>query len=342
MYPVLEINLAKLKHNTEVITEMIKDFGGITFAVTKVVGGEPKIGQTLLAGGALGLADSRLSNIIKLRQAGINAPILLLRSPALSEIEQVVSLTDISLNSEKQVLSVLNHEAAKQQKMHGVILMTDLGDGREGVSPDQLANLVKYTRELSNLFIYGIGTNLACFSGEIPTLEHMRKLIGLRSLVGNDVQYLSGGNSSGLYLLIRNLRDKPWLSKINHWRIGESIFLGYDITTKEALPNCYQDACLLKAEVIEVQEKAVVNYAKAVRIVVALGLQEIGAGRLYPCDPRFRIMGSSSDHLVIVSESPDSHMIKVGSIITFALDYQSLLATATSPYVTITYNNDCL
>ena len=342
MYPILEINLAKLKHNTEAITKMIKDFGGITFAVTKVVGGEPEIGQALLAGGARGLADSRISNIIKLRQAGITAPILLLRSAALSEIKQVISLTDISLNSEKQVLLALNNEAVVQQKRHGVILMTDLGDGREGVSPDRLVDLAEYAKELSQLFIYGIGTNLACFSGETPTLEHMRKLVDLSRLIGNDVQYISGGNSSGLYLLTSNQWDKPWLKEINHWRIGESIFLGCDITTKEPLRNCYQDVCMLKAEVIEVQEKAVANYPKTVRIVVALGRQEIGAGRLYPSNSRFRIIGTSSDHLVLVSESPDSHTNKVGSIITFALDYQSLLATATSPYVTITFNNDCL
>ena len=57
---------------------------------------------------------------------------MLIRIPMLSEIEDVVRLTELSLNSEMEVLEALNAEAGKQGKKHKVILMADLGDLREG------------------------------------------------------------------------------------------------------------------------------------------------------------------------------------------------------------------
>ncbi len=341
MRPILTINLEKLKENTKLITGMVRRVGGVPFAVVKVVGGLPEIGQALLVAGAEGLADSRLDNIIKLRQGGITASIILLRSPALSQIQQVISFTDVSLNSEKQVLAALSHEAGAQQRKHGVILMVDLGDGREGVPPNDLVDLVRFTERLPHIYVYGIGTNFTCFSGEIPTPEHMRKLVHLKESFNNNIRFLSAGTSSGLYLLGSPLETNPWLRKINHWRIGESLFLGANITTKEPLPGCYQDACLLNAEVIEVQTKALTGFPKSRRIVVALGLQELGAGKVKPLDPKLKIVGLSSDHLVLVSDAQEGHTIKVGDILTFSLDYQSLLAVATSPYVAIKYS-DCL
>ena len=142
-------------------------------AVTKVVGGDPTCAKALLAGGAQGLADSRLINIKKLRQAGIAVPILLLRSPALSEIQEVIDLVDISLNSDITVLQALNSEAGRRGKIHQVILMVDLGDEREGVVPEQLGRLVQFTRQLENISICGLGTNLACLGTALPTQETM-------------------------------------------------------------------------------------------------------------------------------------------------------------------------
>jgi len=323
VWPVLEINLAKLKQNTTVINQQIESLGGSMFAVTKVVGGNVQVAQALLSAGAAGLADSRLQNIRKLRQGGITAPIMLLRSPALSEIEQVIQLVDISLNSEPEVLAALNREAERQGKKHQVLLMVDLGDGREGVAPASLPDLVRYTKQLSYLSIYGIGTNLACLSGAKPTSENMQQLVDLYQPYKEEVPYLSGCNSSGLHLVF----TQQWpdtLRLINHWRIGESLFFGWDILTKEPLPQCFQDVCLLHAEVIEAHQS---------RAVVALGLEETGCGQVRPVDPRFSIYGVSSDHLVVKVKAGVE--TRVGQIISFALDYQSLLAAAGSAYVEV-------
>ncbi len=49
-----------------------------------------------------------------------------------SQAEDVVRYADISLNSELETISALGAEAVKQNKVHNVVLMADLGDLREG------------------------------------------------------------------------------------------------------------------------------------------------------------------------------------------------------------------
>ena len=53
----------------------------------------------------------------------------------------MIEYTDLSLNSEN-CSSGTSKVASRQGKTHKVIVMTDLGDGREGVAPAHLADLV--------------------------------------------------------------------------------------------------------------------------------------------------------------------------------------------------------
>ena len=69
-------------------------------AVTKCVCGDPDIVRAILAGGVRTIAESRLDNVRRIREAGIGCDILLLRLPALSQVDDVVALTQSSLNSE--------------------------------------------------------------------------------------------------------------------------------------------------------------------------------------------------------------------------------------------------
>jgi predicted amino acid racemase len=330
VFPKLVINLAKLEHNAKVINQQIASLGGTMFAVTKVVGGDPNCARAVLAGGASGLADSRLRNIMRMKQAGIDSQFLLLRAPGLSEIEEVVSLADISLNSDKQVLQALNQEAGRQGRTHQVILMVDLGDGREGVLPEELEMLVNFTLSLDHLKIYGIGTNLACLGMAVPTVENMEALIDLYNRVNNGmIKYLSGCNSSSLHLVAAGSWHQG-LRAVNHWRIGESIYFGWDILTKQPLPGCYQDVCRLEVEVIEVKRQAG-------RVILAAGSEEIGRGSIAPLDPGLTIVGISSDH--IAADYQSGVNLEVGSAAAFTLDYQSLLAAANSPYVKVEFVN---
>jgi len=82
--PRLEVDLGKIRHNTRVIVGTCKPYGIEVIGVTKGVSAMPQVGKAMLECGAVGLADARIRNIDKLRAAGIDAKIMLLRLPRIS------------------------------------------------------------------------------------------------------------------------------------------------------------------------------------------------------------------------------------------------------------------
>src|SRR4030066_933375 len=101
--PGLESALAKIGHN---VREMVRLYGakgvGIV-GVTKGVLGDPIIAAVFARNGISVLADSRIANLQRMREAGIRATRLLLRMPPLSEAAAGVRQTEISPNSELAV-----------------------------------------------------------------------------------------------------------------------------------------------------------------------------------------------------------------------------------------------
>ena len=59
------------------------------------------------------IGDSRIDNLGRLRQAGIETTMVLIRTPVPSQAEQVVRFADISLNTEISVLEELSRFARK-------------------------------------------------------------------------------------------------------------------------------------------------------------------------------------------------------------------------------------
>ena len=117
---------------------------------------------------------------------------------------------------------------------------------------------------------------------------------------------ISGGNSSALHVMRCGQWSGTWTSLINNLRIGESAFLGWDIVDKTPLPGCCQDVCRLMAEVIEVQVKPTPQ-KRGSEAVVALGRQDIGAGRVWPISAGMEVVGVTSDHLVLEVGSAAQH-----------------------------------
>ena len=69
--PRIEIDLNKIRHNTRCLVARLKSRGIKVTAVTKAFCGHLKIAQAMHDGGAVGLAEARISNVEKLRKAGI-------------------------------------------------------------------------------------------------------------------------------------------------------------------------------------------------------------------------------------------------------------------------------
>jgi predicted amino acid racemase len=347
--PRVTIDLAKVEENARAVTTLCTGHGIAVTGVTKGVCGHPGVARAMLRGGCVSLGESRMENVARLRAAGVETPVMLLRVPPLSAVEEVVAGVDVSLNSELAVLRGLSDAAGRRGRVHDVIVMVDLGDLREGVWPDDLVPFVRELLALPGVRLAGLGANLTCYGGVVPTETNMGRLVRSAEAVerafGLGLRWLSGGNSSALPLIAAGRMP----ARVNHVRIGEAILLGRETIHRTPWPGTCQDAFLLRAEVIEEKVKPSVPIGERAedafgqhpafpergaveRALVNVGREDVVVEGLVPLDPRLTILGASSDYL-IVDVSAAAGAVRVGDELAFAPNYAALLALMSSPYV---------
>ncbi len=345
--PRLEIDLEKIYHNARTLVDRLAQRGISVTGVTKAALGSAEIVATLLEAGVKRLGDSRIENIESMRIGQRSAPMTLIRSPMLSQAQRVVRSADVSCNSEIEVIRKLSLAAQQAECHHGVVLMVELGDLREGIMPDDLLDCVRETLTLPNINFKGIGTNLACRSGIAPDARNMAMLTELAEQIETTfdqrVEIVSGGNSANLQWVFSGAE----IGRINDLRLGEAILLGCETLHRQPLDGLYTDAIILTAEVIEAKLKptlpsgqitqnafgeipVVTDRGQVTQVILAIGRQDTDPDGLH-APVGIEVMGGSSDHLILESEYDD---LSVGSEVTFQLNYSALVRSMTSPYVT--------
>jgi predicted amino acid racemase len=343
--PRIEITLSQIEHNARTLSELYGQQGISLMGVSKAVLGEPLIAEAMIRGGVKFIADSRLENIQRMRNARISAQFVLLRT-APSQAESIIENVDISLNTELDTLEKLNYYAAEQNKIHQIILMVEMGDLREGIMPDDIFLFIEKVLDLPQLKIIGLGCNLACYGGIKPDQQKMRQLSALTEAVEKKFQIhlslISGGNSAN-YEWYKSTKN---VGRINNLRLGESILLGCEPVKGQAIPQLHTHAFKLIAEVIESKVKPSLPFGKIGRdafgnipvfrdrnthrrAIIALGKQDTLISGLSP-NQDLEILGASSDHLLLDCKNS---FLKVGVGVNFNLDYGSLLTAMTSPFI---------
>jgi predicted amino acid racemase len=345
--PRIETDVDKLERNTRTLVDRLIPAGIRVTGVTKAVLGSPEIGAAMLRGGASGLGDSRVPNLDRL--AGLDRSVLrtLIRSPMLSQTRRVVAVADVSLNTEFAVLAALDCAAFDAKRTHGIVLMIELGDLREGIALVDAPEAVRVVLAHPSLRLVGIGANLACQNGVVPDDRNMGVLSGLaddiEALHGISLDVVSGGNSANLDWAL----GTDEVGRIDELRLGEAILLGVDPLYRTPISGLHTDAFTLIAEVIEVATKPAQPWGDrgqaafgeapvrtgggTVRqAILALGRQDVDLEGLQP-PAGITILGMSSDHLVV--EIGD-HTVEVGDEIDFGVAYGALVQAMTSPFVT--------
>lgn len=343
----ITVDLAKVTENTRRVLEAL---GGRTvFGVTKVTCGSPEVARAMLAGGASGIADSRLENVAHMLEAGVPGPFWSLRAPVPALADDVVRLIDVSLESELETVRALNDAAARLGKRHRIVAMVDLGDLREGMLPADLPAFLDVAEALPAIEVFGIGASLTCYGAIVPTAENLGELVALTEAAERQLGrrlHVSGGMSSSLDALVAG--ELP--ARVDSLRIGESILLGVSAVTREPILGLHTDAVTVSAPVIECLRKpskprgisaqdafggrpTFEDRGMRLRAICAVGRQDVMPEGIAPLDPLIEVLGASSDHLVLdvdaLSEPPH-----LGDAITFVPDYAATLAAFTSPYVT--------
>ena len=347
--PVIQVDIGKIEKNSRIIVDLCGEHGIAVTGVTKVTCGMPQVAGAMIRAGVTQIGESRLENIHRLRAGGMNRPVMLLRIPPLSGAEEIVRSVDVSLNSELSVIRRLSETAESIGTVHRIILMVDLGDLREGIWPGDLLPAVREVRELPGVRIEGIGTNLTCYGGVIPSRANLQQLVDYARRIEDTfdfrIETISGGNSSTLPLLARG--ELP--AGINNLRIGEAILLGRETVGRTVWPGTSGDAFVLRAELIELKRKpsgpigetgedafggrpVFADRGVILRGILNIGREDVDVGGLTTVDPDLSILGASSDHLIVdmtgLTQAPE-----LGDEVCFVPNYSALLACMTSAYV---------
>lgn len=348
MYPFIRVNKKHLLENVRAVTGLCSAKNIAVTGVTKVFGADPEIAAVYVAGGITRLGDSRVENLKLLK--GLAAEKWLIRPPMLSEVDDLVSSADASLNSELATIQAINDAAIAKGKVHKVILMVDLGDIREGfVDQEELMAVALKTEKMKGVHLYGIGVNLTCFSfiqsdsEKMTALAELSKRIGDR--IGRELEVVSGGNSATLDLMMKGGISEG----VNNLRLGESLLFGKERANYTFLPGTYKDVFTLVCEIVELKEKpsmpwgtvgvdsygnspAFTDRGMRLKAICALGKQDFDVETSTPVDEDIIILGASSDHLMLdVTDSSNTY--KVGDTIELQLGYFSTMRAFTSRYV---------
>ncbi len=348
------LDLEALRHNLGVVNGWVRSHGASLTVVTKALCGHRDALRGLDALGVRSMADSRLENLEVIEEAAPEAETWYLRLPHRSALEDVVRLADVSLNSELEVVEELEAEAARQDRLHRVVIMIELGDLREGILPGALSKMYRQIFDLPHIEVVGIGANLGCLSGAIPSIDQLMQLVLYRELLElkfeRRLPLVSAGSSAVLPLL----REGHLPKALNHFRVGESILLGTEPVSGEVMEGLRDDVAVLEAEVVEVQEKSLVPMGEVAEMTPfgALGDEEITPGQrgyralvtvgqvdtavqaLTPINSDHQIAGASSDLTVVnLGEAPNG--LKVGDTIRFKMGYSAFVRAMGNRYTEV-------
>lgn len=326
---------------------------GIEWAVvSKLLCGNKTYLRELIKISVKQLCDSRVTNLKMIKEMAPEIETIYIKPPPNGQIPEVIKYADISFNTEIETIKLLSIEAGRQSKKHKIIIMIEMGELREGVMREDLMEFYDEVFKLPNIEVVGIGTNLTCMYGVLPSHDKLIQLCLYEQLIeakfNREIKYVSGGSSVTLPLIFENLLPKG----INHFRIGESLFLGTDPSQNRPFKKMEANVFQLFAEIIELIEKPVnpdgemsVNVSgeslqfdskdgskSSYRAIIDLGLLDIDEKHMSLKNKNFKIVGATSDMLV-VDLGVNKKKVKVGDMLEFEMDYMGILRIMNSKYI---------
>ncbi|HLS30008.1 MAG TPA: alanine/ornithine racemase family PLP-dependent enzyme [Flavobacteriaceae bacterium] len=344
---------SSLKQNYDFLDKLFKKHNIEWAPVVKMLCGNELYLEYILSLGNEQICDARLSNLKVIKELKPETETIYIKPPAKNSIEEVVKYADVSFNSEFVTIKWLSDEAKRQNKTHRILIMIELGDLREGIMGESLMDFYQKVFDLPNIEVAGIGSNLNCLSGVMPSKDKLIQLSLYEQLIeakfGKKINGVSGGSSVMVPLLLKGMVPEG----VNHFRIGETLFFGVDLFSNTTIEGMRDDVFKLNAEIIEVTEKPVSPYGDLdenpsgekfeikeedfgqvhKRGILDIGLLDVAKPDfLNPTDENINFIGASSDMLVMDLSKTEKEY-KVGDIVSFKMDYMGALRVMNSQYI---------
>lgn len=342
----------KLKENYQFLKLEFEENDISWGVVSKLLCGNELYLKELIDLGVDEIHDSRISNLATIKKIDPGVQTVYIKPVAKRNLAEMLKYADVSLNSELDTIRWINKEAGKQGKVHKVIIMVETGDLREGVMGEQLVEFYSKIFELPHLEVIGLGTNLNCLNGIMPSTDKLVQLSLYKQIIelkfNKKIPWVSAGTSVTLPLMFNKQLPKG----VNHFRIGETLFFGLDLFEEKVIEGMNGDVFELFTEIIEMQEKPLAPTGtmatnpqgevkqidpdlygqSSYRAILDIGLLDVDPKYLIQEDGEFEILGASSDMLILdLGENPKNY--KVGDLIKFRLKYMGALAILNSDYI---------
>jgi len=351
----------KIKENIRKLSDYFEQRNVTWSLITKVFSGDEEFLKHVLDEETISkintVGDSRLTSLKNLRRVNPNMKTIYIKPPAAVYADEIVKYADISLNTSFSTIKALNKAAKKQNTVHKVIIMIELGELREGVNRDDLINFYERVFSMDHIDVVGIGSNLGCMYGIEPSYDKLLQLHLYKELItakfDRDLPLLSGGTSITLPML----RDGLIPEYINHFRVGEAAFFGISPLDNKAFMDLNTNTFEFKANIIELEEKKLVpegvigdanightamlteedKSAQSYKAILDFGMLDVNQVDLTVMDSDLQFVGITSDMTVVdigSNKNKDgSTRFKVGDTISFHLNYMAVARLLNSKFI---------
>jgi len=357
----LEIDSKKIVENISMINALLNEYNIEWSLITKILSGHEETLEKILENSEIkkvhSIGESRLTNMKHIKEICPDIVTMYIKPPAPELAEDIVANANISMNTSLETIKQLNKAAKKLKKVHRIIIMIELGELREGVVRENVENFFKSVLELSNIRIDGIGTNLGCMYGVEPTYDKLIQLSLYKQILENrfniKLNLISGGSSITLPLIKQGKIPKT----VNHFRLGEAIFLGLTPLTGEQFESLHTDVFTYKANILEIEEKQYIPdgvlsdgsvghstdldqydvHDRSYKAIVDFGILDVDVNEVTPMNKDIQFIGTTSDLTVYdLGKNLDEQKntkYKVGDKIHFHLSYMGAARLMNSKFV---------
>ncbi len=198
-----EIDLSAIKHNTRQFLEMIG--GSELCAVVKADAyghGDVPVATAALDAGVTSLAVALVEEGARLRDAGIEAPILVLSEP---DVESIPLLQPLNLTTTVYSTEFVDALASSGTEV-AVHIKVDTGMHRVGVMSDGLPEIVDKVEDCPNLRLEGVFTHFPVADEDPDFTRHQIELFD-QATAGITAEKVHLANSAGTVLFPEARRD---------------------------------------------------------------------------------------------------------------------------------------
>lgn len=348
----IELNSTALEFNFEFLDNYFSKHEKKWGVVTKILCGNEAYLREIVKLNPAEVHDSRLSNLEKIQKLAPDIQRVYIKPPPLNSIKRLVACADVSFNTHIRTIQKINEEAKRQNVIHKIMIMIELGDLREGVMGEHLIEFYRKVFELEHIEVIGLGANLNCLNGILPSKDKLIQLSLYRELINakfhSKIEWVSAGSSISIPLLSKKQVPRG----CNHFRTGETLYFGNDIFNKKPIDRMRQDVFTLKAEVIEIREKPIVAEGiqgtnllgeqpewnmdqlgkEHFRAIVDIGVLDINVNDITPIDEHMKIIGGSSD-MIVIDMGKNRQDLRLGDEIAFRPNYTGVLSLMNSKYI---------